>query len=47
MMNAFFNDPTHRVDRSCIDDITIPPFATSSLQKGESRPREARATQRE
>jgi len=29
MMNAFFNDPTHPVDRSCINDITIPPFATS------------------
>jgi pimeloyl-ACP methyl ester carboxylesterase len=25
---AFFNDPTHPVDRTCVTDIVIPPFAT-------------------
>ncbi len=28
MMDAFFDDPTRPVDRSCLNDITIPPFET-------------------
>ncbi|RZL71712.1 MAG: hypothetical protein EOP32_39605 [Rhodococcus sp. (in: high G+C Gram-positive bacteria)] len=28
MMDAFFDDPNRPVDRSCLKDITIPPFET-------------------
>jgi pimeloyl-ACP methyl ester carboxylesterase len=28
LMNAFFDEPTRPVDRTCLGSITIPPFKT-------------------